>query len=131
MLRACRRALKPGGRIAYYNILINDGLPADERRKIAKDTPDGVYTPAQQQGLLHSAGFTRIQETDVSAEFLRVQRALVDANERHARGLRRALGAADFDDRQARRGRTIRALEAGHRRRSLLVAERPQRARRG
>ena len=130
MLRACHRALKPGGRIAYYNILINEGLPAAERRRIAKDTPDGVYTPAQQQGLLRTAGFTHIQETDVSAEFLRVQRALLDANERHARGVRRALGADPFDERQARRRRTIRALEAGTRRRSLLVAQRPPRARR-
>ena len=130
MLRACHRALKPGGRIAYYNILIDDSLPAAERRQIAKDTPDGVYTRAQQQGLLRSAGFTRVQETDVSAEFLRVQRALLDANERHARGVRRALGADAFNDRQGRRERTIRALEAGTRRRSLLVAERPQRARR-
>ncbi len=130
MLRACRRALKPGGRIAYYNILINDGLPADERRRIAKDTPQGVYTPARQQGLLRTAGFTRIRETDVSAEYLRVQRALLAANDRHARGLRRALGVTDFDERQARRRRTIRALEAGERRRSLLVAQRPQRVRR-
>ncbi len=130
MLRACRRALKPGGRIAYYNIFVNDELPADERRKIGKDTPEGVYTRAQQRGLLSSAGFTRIQETDVTAQFLRVQRARLEANERHARSLRRALGAKAFDERQVSRERTLRAIEAGERRRSLFIAERPRRARR-
>jgi hypothetical protein len=127
VLRACRRTLKPCGRIAYYNIFINDKLSPDERRRLRGAGPAGVYTRAQQQGLLRSAGFTSIEETDVTEEYLRLQRALYEANKRHARSLRRSYGAARFDEDQAKRLRTVDGIEAGTLRRSLLVAERPRR----
>ena len=127
MLRACRRTLKPGGRIAYYNIFINDELSPDERRRRRGVGPPGVYTRAHQQDMLRSAGFVNIQETDVTEEYGRLQRALYEANKRHARSLRRSLGATTFDETQARRVRTSEGIEAGTLRRSLLFAERPRR----
>lgn len=131
MLRACRRVLKPGGRIAYYTIFISEELPAETRRQIGKLTPAGVYTRARQHGLLRSAGFVAIEEADVSDAYLQVQHALYEASERHARGLRRALGATAFEERQRDRQRGIRAIEAGVLRRSLFVAERPAATRQG
>ena len=85
--------LKPGGRIAYYNIFIAEDLPPESRRKVASSGWQEAYTPARQQGLLRSAGFTNIRETDVTAEYLRVAQALYDANMRRARSLRESLGA--------------------------------------
>ena len=125
MLRACRRVVKPGGRIAYFNIFIAHDIPEDARRRIGKVAPHGVYTRAEQQGLLRSAGFVRIRETDVTNEYLRVQRALYEANERHARSLRSVLGATQFEEGQTNRQRTLQGIEAGALRRSLFVAERP------
>ncbi|MDP3766839.1 MAG: hypothetical protein Q8S13_02385, partial [Dehalococcoidia bacterium] len=91
MLRACRRTLKPGGRIGYYTIFISAELPPDERLRIGKLAPCGVYTRAEQQALLRSAGFVDIRQTDVTDDYLRIQRALYEANARHARSLRRTL----------------------------------------
>ena len=116
--------LKPGGRIAYYNIFVSEELSPEQRRNIGKLTPAGLYTRAQQQGLLRTAGLVRIRQTDVTDEFLRVQRALYEANERHARSLRRSQGKAQFDERQEGRKRTLRGIEAGVVRRALFVAER-------
>ena len=128
MLRACRRALKPGGRIAYYNIFIADDLPADIRRRVGREASNrDVYTRARQRGLLESAGFARIEEHDVTGEYLRVQRALYEANARYERALRKVQGGAVFEERQSNRRRTLLAIEAGYLRRSLLVAERPKR----
>ena len=116
--------LKPGGRIAYYNIFVSEELSSDQRRNIGKLTPAGVYTRAQQQGLLRSGGFVGIRQTDVTDEYLRVQRALYEANERHARSLRRSEGKAQFEERQEGRRRTLRGIEGGAIKRALFVAER-------
>ncbi|MEX0785259.1 MAG: hypothetical protein WD939_01350 [Dehalococcoidia bacterium] len=116
--------LKPGGCIAYYNIFVTEGLPEDARRQAGKVRP-GTYTPAQQRGLLRSAGFTRIRETDVTAEFERVQRALYEAARRHERALRRTQGDERFEQRQADRRESLRGLAEGVLRRSLFVARRP------
>ena len=123
--------VKPGGRIAYFNIFISHEAPEEEQRRFAQFNP-GHYTRAQQQGLLRSAGFVNIEETDVTGEYLRVQRAMYEANERHARALRRAQGNERFEERQRNRLRTLDGIGAGILRRSLFVAERaPRRESRG
>jgi len=110
--------------MAYYTIFVAEELPPRERRRVGKDAPDGMYTHRRQQELLRAAGFDRIHEKDVTAEYLRVQRALYEANARHERALRGVLGDAKFDDAQASRKQTLARIEAGHYRRSLFVAER-------
>ena len=112
--------------MAYFNIFISHDVPEQEQRYFARFNP-GQYSRAEQAGLLRSAGFVRIKETDVTPEYLRVQRALYQANERHARSLRRALGAAKFEEGQANRQRALRGIEAGVLRRALFVAVRPAR----
>ena len=110
--------------MAFYTIFISSDLAEDVRRRVGKDFP-GPYTPADQSGLLRSARFGRIERTDVTDEFLRIQQARVAAYKRHARGLRRALGVAEYDRRLAERARDIRGIEEGVFRRALFVAQRP------
>jgi len=124
VLRACRRVLKPGGRIAYFNIFITHDIPEEERRRLRDVLGAERYTRAEQQGLLRTAGFTNIEETDATPEYERIQRLLYEANARHAPALRRVRGAAVFDDRQASRKRTLENIRNGVLRRSLFVAER-------
>jgi len=112
--------------MAYFNIFISHEAPEEEQRSFARFNP-GQYSRAEQAGLLRSAGFVNIKETDVTAEYLRVQRALYEASNHHAADLRRALGAPRFDEGQANRQRTLRGIEAGVLRRALFVAERPAR----
>ncbi len=116
--------LKPGGRIAYFNIFISHDAPVSEQRRYAKANP-GQYSRAEQTALLRSAGFTDIVETGVQAEFGRTLRALHEANLRHAPGLRQELGADVFEDRQKRRVRGMNGVDTGVLRRSLFVATRP------
>jgi hypothetical protein len=132
VLRACGRVLKPGGRIGYFNIFIPHEVPEMERRRLRRESP-WRYTRAEQQGLLRSAGFVRIEEQDVTDEYLRIQRALYEANARHERSLLRVQGAAQFEQRQMNRRRTLEQIERGVLRRSLLLAQKPPRspARRG
>lgn len=128
MLRACARVLKPGGRIGYFNIFITHEIPEQERRRLRKEAP-WRYSPAGQQDLLRSAGFVQIEERDVTDDYLRIQRALYEANARHERSQRRVQGAAQFEERQGNRRRTLEQIEAGMLKRSLLLARKPSRGR--
>lgn len=125
MLRACRSALKPGGRIAFSTIYIADELPADVRWRIGRGLPAGVYSRVDHERLLRSARFANVERRDVSDEFLRIQRSYHESFQRHERALRRALGDSIYDERQTGRERSIKGLEAGALKRAILSAERP------
>ena len=114
--------MKPGGRIAYFNIFISHDVPTAERRRFAARNP-GQFSRAEQTSLLSSAGFGEIEETDVTAEFRRIMKSLYDANGRHEAALRRQLGA-DFDERQRNRLQGLDGIDKGVLRRSLFVAKR-------
>ena len=128
MLRACGRVLRPGGRIGYFNIFITHEIPEQERRRYGRESP-WRYTRAEQQALLRSADFVRIEEQDVTDEYLRIQRTLYEANARHEHDLRRVQGDALFDERQMSRRRTLEQIERGVLKRSLLLAQKPSRSR--
>jgi hypothetical protein len=61
----------------------------------------------------------------VTDDYLRVQRALMEANQRHERAMRRVLGDKMYEERQSNRRKTLRGIRAGYLRRALFVAERP------
>ena len=125
MLRACRRLLRPAGKIAFYTIFIPSGLSPSEYRRAARSGPAAVTSQRREQGhLLRSAGFTRIEETDVTEAFLRTTRAWLEARSRYAGELSEAEGEAPFRDRQRRYRLQAGAIEAGLLRRSLFVAAR-------
>ena len=118
--------LRPGGRIAFYTIVVAPGLPVASRRRAAKAGPPQVSSPRDMGSLLGSAGFVGIEERDVTGEFRRVAQARRDANERHADGMRALQGEAEFAERQAERREQLKAIDAGLLRRCLLIAERSQ-----
>jgi hypothetical protein len=123
VLRACRRVLKPGGRIAYYNIFISHEAPQDLQR-LAIKANRLQYSRAQQTALIRSAGLALLRDEDVTAAYRQTQQALYDANVRHEKELRRAQGDSQFEERQRNRRRTLKAIDAGVLRRSFFVAER-------
>ena len=116
--------LRPGGRIAYFNIFIAPDASPDERQSFVQEQPE-LYSRAEQAALLRNAGFVRIVETDVTAEYRRTQAALYEASARHERALRRTRGSEDFDNSQRFRLHRLEGIDAGIVRRSLFVAERP------
>ncbi len=111
--------------MAFYTIFVAPDLPAEARRRARQAGPSSVYSRAEQRALLHSAGFIGITEQDVTDEFLRFQRKLIEANDRHGDAIRRSIGPAAFDQRLAERQASLSAIKAGLLRRSLFVAERP------
>ena len=127
MLRACKRLLRPAGRVAFYTIFIPSGLSQTEYRRAARAGPSAVTSRGWEQAdLLRSAGFARIEETDVTEAFLLTTRAWYEARARYAGQLSQAEGEAPFHERQHDYRLQAQAIESGLLRRALFVAERPR-----
>jgi hypothetical protein len=127
VLRACRRVLRPGGRLAFYTILTQPGLSDSDYRRALRLGPSATSSgKREQRELLRSVGFAEVSKSDVTPEFLSISRSRLEARERHATALRSAQGSSQFDEKQAEDRGQIEAIEAGLLRRALFVAERPR-----
>jgi len=125
VLRACRRALRPGGRLAFYTIFIPPGLSEPDYRRARRSGPSAVTSGRREhRELLDAAGFVQVSETDLTDAFLKTTLAWYRARERRAVELSEAEGEAAFSERQNDSRGQARAIEAGLLRRSLFVAER-------
>ena len=124
MLRALKRLLRPGGRIALTTIYVSPGLPAAARRRAHRSGPRAVASRADQPKLLASAGFVDVDEVDLTPEFAATGQAWVDQWDQHAEELIRLEGQAAFEERQRDRRMQLRAIEDGLLRRGLFTATR-------
>ena len=124
MLRASRRVLRPGGRLAFHTIELPPGLSASKRRRAISIGPPAVTVRTTYSGLLRSAGFVDVDAVDLTAEYLATQRRWLAATLRHEAGLRAALGDDVVREGMERRRRTIDAIEAGLLLRTLYTATR-------
>jgi hypothetical protein len=81
-----------------------------------------VLTRHEHPSLLRTAGFTDIEETDVTDDYLRSVRAWFVQSSLRETQLRAVLGDALFEERQTDRRHQASAIEGGQLRRSLFVA---------
>jgi hypothetical protein len=125
VLRALKRLLRPGGRIALTTIYVTPGLPPSARRRAHRSGPRAVASRAEQPRLLESAGFVDIGEVDLTEAFATTARAWLDEWDQHADELLDLEGPAAFEERQRDRRVQLRAIEDGLLRRGLFSATRP------
>ena len=125
MLRALRRLLRPGGRIALTTIYVAPGLAPAARRRAHRSGPRAVASRATQPRLLASAGFVDIDEVDLTSEFAATGWAWFNEWADHADELMQLEGRAAFEERQRDRQVQLAAIEDGLLRRGLFSATRP------
>lgn len=121
MLRATRRILRPGGRIAFTVIHLAEGLSREQRSRAVAAGPAAVTTRSPSYvHLLRSAGFRDVGAIDVTEDFLSRLRDWL----RYAGDHEDELVAAqpDFSTSLEQRFASRGAVEAGLLRRSLLFA---------
>jgi cyclopropane fatty-acyl-phospholipid synthase-like methyltransferase len=122
VLRACRRLLRAGGRMAFTTIYVPEGLDARQHRRGVRAGPWHVSTRRPYPELVAQAGFTDVIEIDVTDDYARTQQAWFDISEAHADDLRRVMSNADFAFAQRNRRIASDAIAAGLLRRGLFVA---------
>lgn len=120
MLRASRKLLRPGGRIAFHTISLTPGLSRADRRRASIAGPPAV-DDRDSSDLLTRAGFVDVAAYDVTETYLATVKAWRKARLRH-RDLLRPLDPQAFDDRILHGEQAIAAIEAGLLRRTLHVA---------
>jgi SAM-dependent methyltransferase len=123
VLRACRRLLRPGGRIGFYSIVESPGLSAAARRRARAAGPRAVAMRSDHRRLLRAAGFGDITESDVTAAFAATAAAWLAETEPYTAELSRLEPPGTFAQRQADRRRMLAAIHAGLLRRVLVLAQ--------
>ena len=126
MLRACRRLLEPGGRLAFATIYPAPGLSDRDYRRALALGPRAVATRRRRYSdLLAAAGLDAVRQIDVTSDFRSVAAELLGGELRHADELRGAVGDTAFDERVADLKRSLSGIDAGLLRRALFLARRP------
>jgi hypothetical protein len=126
VLRACRRTLKPGGRLAFYTVFADPSARLSDIKEAMRLRPLSVsWRNVPHTELLRRAGFTRVTESDLTAEFLRVTRLFIEADLRHADALRPLKPPGEFDRDLKAHIDEAPLIERGAMRRSLFVADKP------
>ncbi len=113
MLRACKRLLRPGGRIAYFTIFTTPGLSKRAHRRAVRLGPRAVASRREHAELLEAAGLVKVVATDVTTDFLETARRWVNYASKFEGDLRSTLGDTLFDEQQADRRAMIAAIEEG------------------
>jgi hypothetical protein len=124
VLRALKRLLRPGGRIAYTTIFVAPGLSAAQRRRAHRSGPRAVATRSDELQLLASAGFIDREMLDLTAEFAVTARAWLAQWEANADELCAVESPAVFEERQRERAAQLRAIDDGLLCRGLFSASR-------
>ena len=112
--------------MAFYTIFIPSGLSDKDYRRAARTRSRVTSWRREHPELLDAAGFSNVEEIDVTDEYLRVTQAWLDARERHADKLAEVEGEVDFAGRIKENRASVAALLDGLLRRALFVAERPR-----
>jgi hypothetical protein len=128
VLRALRRLLRPGGRIAFTTITISPDLSPSRRRRARRAGPRAVAARADTASMLGRAGFVDIDVVDVTADFERTALAWLDESDRNADQLEAAAAPGVFRQAQSDRRAQLAAVEDGLLRRVLASAVRTERA---
>jgi len=122
VLRACRRLLRPGGRIGFYTIVESPGLSPAARRRARAAGPRAVAMRSDHHRLLRAAALHDITEVDVTPAFAATAAAWLAETEPHADELARFEPPGAFQQRQADRRILLAAIHAGLLRRVLVLA---------
>jgi phosphoethanolamine N-methyltransferase len=115
---ALHRALKPGGRLLVTDYCAGAGPRSEDFAEYVRGRSYDLHTVAAYATLLEEAGFENVRGEDLSAEFLRIQRAEL-AHLAHA-----GLDAAALERLDAHWRAKIARTERGEQRWGLFTARR-------
>lgn len=122
VLQACRRVLRPGGKMVFTVISIPSHLSPADLERADKNDPPFVETASDYPTMLRETGWEVAERIDLSADFLESTRRILAEEESHGEALRELRGAAAQGEQLDKRRRRIDLLERGLLQRELFVA---------
>ncbi|MDJ0925439.1 MAG: hypothetical protein QNJ77_12830 [Acidimicrobiia bacterium] len=120
MLRESFRILKPGGTTCFAVIAVAEGLTDEELAEAINAGPPYVTAAPGYPELMSAVRFSQVDIGDVTDGYLETLRAWHSAWRTESVALKRVVGNTDYDERQANRVRSIKAVEDGLLRRYLI-----------
>jgi hypothetical protein len=125
VLRANRRLLRTGGRLAYLVIEVSPGLDRRRRRRANSVGPRHVATASNYQSMMRTAGFVGIERIDVTREYRDTATGWLSQRRLRADELCELMGDETHREKVRDGEATIVAIDDGLIRRSLYLARRP------
>lgn len=108
--------------MAFFTIFVAPGLSRAAYRRALRDGPSFVSSRQRDhREMLSTAGFTEVEEVDLTKEFRETQRAWTECRDRYAEELIAAEGEAAFNERRSDGVAQLAAIETGLLRRALFV----------
>jgi len=125
MLRECRRVARAGARMAFSVIALARTPSRDGERELLRQSgPSHPDAPGDYGTLLDEAGWTVLERTDATGEFVRCMDVLLRESQARRTQLIAMLGEQDFAERLLRRRSTQEAVRLGLLKREIFVAAR-------
>jgi len=122
VLAECRRTSRDGATMIFTVISIAPGLSRGDRdRAAAAGAPFKVESPLYLE-LLAQTGWRLTETIDLTGQYTRSMRQMIDEERARAAALVDLLGEAQLADKVVRRRRTLAALQAGLLRRDLYIS---------
>ncbi len=122
VLRACRSAIRPQGRMVFSVISIAPGLSEVERQAALTNGPPYIESDIPYAALLEDAGWQVAGGFDITQDFVETVRRVVVAQEARKEQLLELLGEEETTARMTRIKDRLAAREAGVHLRELYVA---------
>ncbi len=122
VLNACRRAIRPGGRMVFSVISIAPGLSGAAYQTALANGPPYIETDVPYTVMLEQADWQVADCFDITKDFVETVRRAVHAQEAHTKQLFELLGKVETTARMTRMKDRLAAREAGLHIRELYVA---------
>jgi ubiquinone/menaquinone biosynthesis C-methylase UbiE len=122
VLNACRRAIRPEGRMVFSVISVAPGLSGAAYQSALANGPPYIETDVPYAAMLEQADWRVADCFDITRDFVETVRRVVDAQEAHAKELIELLGREETAARMTRMKDRLAAREAGVHIRELYVA---------
>ena len=122
VLKACRRVVRPGGKMVFSVILVSPELSAADYEQAVAGGPAFVETAVSYPTMLRRAGWEITHHVDLTPAFLLSVGRMLQLEEARAEEIEQVMGETRAAEQFARRRASLHALERGLLRRELFCA---------
>ena len=121
VLAACRRSIRPNGRMAFTVISMPPGLSVAQRRRAVENGPEFIESDDDYTHMLDQTGWRIIDCQDITAVFAATCERQIEADETRKEELAAFIGRDEFSERVAGWPAKLAAISDGLLRRQLFL----------